>query len=290
MAEILLKDQEIKQLNAISSNRKNHNKIYRGKCLTDFYTINEIIDMCESSKEIDIYIGDYIEIEPFEAEIKFSDPSYDSPRKISFTKENTNIICAGIDCYAPAHGSGVVWFLNTSALCMSYSWYETSDFPENTGYVNSILNNSAIPFYEENFDKIFNHRIKRIYPYLTNSVDKNLIPMNDERFIGDKRYRGATDSSISPQSIFCKMKIPNEIEVFGSQLVSSSYYDIEGSSSQLPLFVLSPRQRVKNFKPYYFWLSSIASTYQTAVLQYGTQITRAQSSIPAISVCPLFVL
>lgn len=268
----LLTEQEIRDLEAISSNPMNHNMIYREKCLTDFYTIDEIAEMSRTGEFDDIYVGDRIKL----GEIKIPNYPVYIDSDLTVNEINSTIICAGVDWFpeeiVPTHHS--IWYFSFSPFSSQYCHSSTTT----DGYAKSYIHTTLLPYIEPYLNEKLNNHMLDMKWWLSSSVEANLTP----------RIKTLSGATYTKTATTCKLKIPSEIDMFGAQIISSCYEDQEGNLNQLPCFSLCPFC-VHNYRGD-MWLSSVVSQSHAASIPESREQVMPAPVQELKNINPFFVL
>lgn len=226
-----------------------HNAVFRGKDLTNVYTIDEICNRISNGTFEDLYIGDYFDI-------TINVEGSESVRCVlagfntyidKYTNNNTNIRLT----------NHVV--IVTNALNTLYKMCD-DNVDVLKGYKGSKMWNTTIPLYNTAFSEVFDSHLIPYGNYFTSEVDKDLLSN-----VG-KGNKGASCNQISVNNI--KLDLLNEVEIFGMSNFSSSYLDVEGV--QLPLFKLNQQEifgkKTSNNYFYNYWLKNVSSFDSFAIV------------------------
>lgn len=204
------------------NNAASHNGIFRGKDLTNVYTIDEICERISNGTFEDLYIGDY----------------FDVTISTEYTaNEVVRCILAGFDYY---WNNGDTVFTEHHAVIVPKNCFNkiAPMNPTNTtvgGFLNSNMWKTVLPIYTNALQSALNNHILSHKTSLTNSIDENI---NSNAGAGIK---GASDSCVSYNTL---LSLLTEIQVYGSNIRSSSFYDIGLDDLQLPLFALDPTAKI----------------------------------------------
>lgn len=233
---------------AAGNNAAGHNSIYRGKDLTNLYSVTEICNRIANGTFEDLYIGDY----------------FDITLSTSFTSSETvRCVIAGFNYY---YGKGSTAMLKNHAVIVPKNCFTAKKRMNETnttegGYYNSEMQQTTLPVYQAALESVFGStHVLQFSDLLTTAVDTSKVP--DGLFTSTGRA-----SSYSWYNI--KIRLMNEVQVFGCKVLSSSYQDVGVANSQLPLFTHNPGMIVAgssgtadltSSNRYYYWLSSVVSS------------------------------
>lgn len=285
--------QELKKLKVINENPENHNGIYRGKDLTNIYTIEQIYERVHDGSFEDLYLGDYFTVHlTTDLYTRFTGAAFvagttyyemgggtdvtqrtwmetqdSSPQsgKVYATKqvveEDVDYMIAGFDVFLhtghTAPGTSTIYYVTDHHLVLIPKMpYITnavmhSDATALTGYANSDMHQITIPCYVESTKvALNNHLLKRI-ARLSAVVNKD-IPS-----AAGAGYNGAVTSA---PSMWIYSAIMSDIQVFGTTVLSSSFYEVGLDYEQFPLFqFISPVEVFGDYSIFKIWLRTIAS-------------------------------
>ncbi|MCI8378889.1 MAG: hypothetical protein HFH72_10260 [Lachnospiraceae bacterium] len=216
----------VSQPRPFANNAAAHNCIFRGKDLTNVYTIEEITDRISNDTFEDLYIGDY----------------FDVTISTEYTEnEVVRCVLAGFDYYYD--GNSDYWAAlpkHHAVIVTKYCFNKKSPIAsENFGNDNGCFIESGIltitlPIYQAALQSILGNHIiewKQLIQSDNNSSD-NDTSINTISNILEGR-------PISYSSYKTGLNLLSEIQVFGTSLSScSSIYNNGYDTCQLPLFAL----------------------------------------------------
>ena len=217
-----------------------HNSIYRGKDLTNVYTLAQISAKVSAGTFDDLYIGDYI------------------TTTLNGTKVTFRM--AGFDCY---YGTGdssctthhIVMVPDTFGSYQMNSSNVTTD-----GYKGSAMWTSTIP---------------TLNTYLNSAIGSSHV-LSYKQLVSNKV---TNEVSVEWEWISCPgFSLMSEVNVYGSTVWSSSGYDVGIDCKQFPLFTLNPYMIQPNRTAY--WLKAVRSASYFCVVDGSglAHSTRASAS------------
>ena len=228
-------------LNVMANNAGAHNSIYRGKNLTNVYTIDEICNRISNGTFEDLYIGDY-----FDKSITTD---------LGGT-ETVRLVLAGFD---------VMWNNGDTALTKHHAIVVPRDCFKTTakmnetnttvgGYAGSKLHTEVLPVYAEALKNVLNNHIITHRELLTTAISET----------GNSNAgAGYTGYASNWEWKDCDLRLMSEVQLYGCTVFSSSFYDVGNANIQFPLFRLAPDMKVArlghNGGRYWQWLSAVAS-------------------------------
>ena len=228
-------------LNVMANNAGAHNSIYRGKNLTNVYTIDEICNRISNGTFEDLYIGDY-----FDKSIT---------TELGGT-ETVRLVLAGFD---------VMWNNGDTALTKHHAIVVPRDCFKTTakmnetnttvgGYAGSKLHTEVLPIYAGALKNVLNNHIITHRELLTTAISET----------GNSNAgAGFTGYSSNWEWQDCDLRLMSEVQIYGCTVFSSSFYDIGNANIQFPLFRLAPDMKVArlghNGSRMWQWLSAVAS-------------------------------
>ena len=228
-------------INVFSDSAAAHNSIYRGKDLTNVYTVDEICQRISAGTFKDLYVGDYFDI--------------------SITTglggtETVRCILAGFDVF---WNNGDTAFTKHHAVIVPKDCFKTKSVMNDTnvttgGYVGSKMYETVLPVYAAALQTALNNHILSHRELLTTAVSTT----------GNSNAgAGITGYASNWEWEDCLVKLMSEIQVFGSTVLSSSFYDTGCDNIQFPLFRLAPNLKVAglghNGSRWWYWLSVVVS-------------------------------
>lgn len=244
---------ELSKLKVINENPENHNGIYRGKDLTNVYTIEQMYAKIHDGSFEDLYLGDYFTVNittdlytrftgsAFESGVKYyemggtviartwTETQDETPQsgKVYATKqvvaEDVDLMIAHFDYYLhmgyPANLSVENHHLlliprNVLASSNVISRIATEAY---NGYANSDMHNITLPCYAASIAQALNGHILTRNDRLPTTID----PLVPSKAGGD--YVGAT---IASQNATYKLALPSENQIFGTGILASNWRDI----------------------------------------------------------------
>lgn len=251
-----------------------HNGIFRGKDLTNVYTIDEICRRISNGTFEDLYIGDY----------------FDITITSNYGTETVRCIIAGFNMYWKV---GDAKILGNHAVIVTKNCLNTAHAMNATnttknGFLGTEMRNFLFPNYNTAFTNSLGSHIKTHRTLMTNAVDEN---------INSNAGANETGASVGWQWYDTKITLLSEIQIYGCNVFSSSYYDTGCDNLQLPLFSLDPTAKVCKFggtddagsSRQFYWLRNVASASDfAAVDSYGYSCHSAASI--SCGVRPIFCI
>lgn len=238
-----------------ANNAAAHNGIFRGKDLTSL-GIEEICSRISSGLFTDLYIGDY----------------FDITISTSFTtSEVVRCVLAGFDTY---WNNGDTPFRSHHAVIVPKNCFTATAAmnPTNTtdgGFVGSNMWTTILPVYKDALQSALGNHILEHKTLLTNTIGADLNSNAGAGFKGASSNWAWTSTYLS---------LLSEIQVYGSNVFSSSFYDTGCDNLQLPLFALDPTAKVCKLggtddasasNRYWYWLRNVASASLFADVNSG---------------------
>ncbi len=226
-----------------------HNGIYRGKDLGTISSTSELetfltVHGVSTGEFTDLYIGDYFTIK---------DGTYNKVWEVAAFDQYYGSYDSSSDLYAKHH---VVLITKSNLLTAQMNTTNTTA----DGYKGSTMNTTTIPAVLTNFTKVLSTHLLSRYELLSSTVNTSTTSM------AGAGLTGATTNNAWTAVQAC---LPNEIEVYGTMVCSSSWREAGTSNRQLPLF----RFRAVNHNTdsdEYWWLRSVVSSSCFAyVSRYG---------------------
>ncbi len=230
-----------------ANNAAAHNGIFRGKDLTSL-GVAEICTRISNGTFEDLYIGDYFDI------------------TIAGEGGNEVVRCilAGFNTYLH---NGDTDFTTNHAVIVTKNCLNTLHQmnPTNTtegGFVGSDMWKTIIPLYNTAFGNVLGSHLLSHRTLLTNTIGSTLASNAGAGFTGASSNWAWTDT---------KLSLLSEIQVYGSNVFSSSFYDTGCNNLQLPLFALDPTAKVcgkggTGVGRQWYWLRNVASAANFALV------------------------
>lgn len=253
----------------------NHNGIFRGNDLiAEFGSIDALSTEVRAGDFSNIYIGDY----------------FDTTINTSYGgSEQIRLVVAGIDTYwhVGDQGNGV----ETHHLTMiTKDCFKTKHVmnPTDTsvgGYKATEMHTNTLPVYATAIKNaigashILNHREE-----ISNSMNKDIASM------AGNGWMGATNGF---EWVSTDLVLPSEVQVYGSTVFSSSFYDVANRNRQLPYFALAQDSLVCALgyggPRCTWWLSAVASASAFARVYNRGNADGATASNASVAVRPLLL-
>ncbi|MBR1749965.1 MAG: hypothetical protein IJ740_03645 [Ruminococcus sp.] len=266
----------------INYNALNHNGIYRGKDLTNIYTVDEMYARIHNGTFEDLYLGDYFtKSTTTDIYTKFTgtefaagttyyersgadllnwtyteteDAAYDST-KTYYTKltktENVTLMFAAFDYYYQM-GDTACTTHHAILIPRNYGFATTSKMnPTNTtigAYYNSEMHQTTLPCYAKSLKTALNNHLLSHRTILSNTINASTPSMAGVGFTG---------ASTNWAWVTIELQLMTEQQVYGTRAWTSSAYDIGIDYRILPVFnFINPVM----FGRATFWLRSVVSS------------------------------
>ena len=232
-----------------------HNGIFRGINLLSKYSLSQIYNMISDGSFSDICIGDYFDIT--------ISTSYT-------TSETVRLIATIFDPYymygdtpLTRHHAGFI-----TKNCLTKTHQMNSSHTTAGGYYNSAMF-SVLNTYANAFASALgsSHLITR-RALLSNAVNTSNPSMAGNGYMGASSDWGWYD---------VRLQLLSEIQVYGSTVFSSSFYDTGCDHSQLPYFLFNPAGKickaggtddVTSSNKQWWWLKDVVSGANFALVSY----------------------
>ena len=255
---------ELSKLKVINENPENHNGIYRGKDLTNIYTIEQIYERVHNGTFEDLYLGDYFTVHlTTDLMTRFTGSAFvagttyyemdsgtdvtqrtwtvtqdETPQegKVYATKEvieeDVDYMIAGFDLYYNTGKDSSTTIINHHVIIIPKHLYETGaayhyDGLARTGYAGSDMHNIVLPCYAESTRAALNNHVLQHTSKLNGTVDASVPSM-----CGSGIY-GATVASVFA-TVYAQLM--TEQQCFGASILSSSWRDIGLDYNKFPVF------------------------------------------------------
>jgi len=277
---------------ALRTNGISHNAIFRGKDLTKVYTIAQMSAMIQAGTFDDLFIGDY----------------FDVTISTSYTaSEVVRCIYAGFDTYmnngdtalSGHHAAMVTKNCFTATAGMNST--NTTGVSQNTenpvgvsaeaakqkgAYYGSDMNQIVLPVYAAALQTALSNHIVTRRALLSDKIGADLQSNAGAGFTGASSNWAWYDT---------KLSLLSEMQVYGGNVLSSSFYDTGCANQQLPLFALDPTAKVCGVGGtgsggrQWYWLKNVASAAGFAAVA-GSGNSNYDSASDGTGVRPLFVI
>lgn len=239
-----------KLLNLTYSNSGAHNSIFRGKDLTNVYTIEEICQRASNGLFTDLYIGDYI------------------TKTITSTLGETETVklrIAGFDIFLL---DGDTSLSKHHIVLVPEDCFKTTARMNDTnttagGYKGSKMWTTVLPAYNAAFQALFGTHLIKYRTLITKAVGTTISAGNS----------AWTGNASDWEWIDCYLSLMSEVQVYGANVFSSSGYDTGIDNMQFPLFVLDPRFKHAGLgnggARQWYWLKNVVSSTSFALVDAG---------------------
>lgn len=261
-------------------NPTNHNGIFRGKDLTNVYTVEEMYAMIHDGTFKDLYLGDYFtksiatdiythfagaefesgttyyEMDGTINDRTWTETSDATPQsgKTYATKqsktENVTLMFTAFDYYYNVGDTALT--AHHAVLIPETCFATTANMnPTNTtvgGYYNSDMHQITLPCYAKSLKTMLGNHLLSHKTWLTTTV-KTTTPS-----MAGAGMTGAATASAWQET---ELQLMNEVQLYGSTIWSSSAYDVGVDNAKLPVFnFISPVRYGRKL----FWLRSVVSS------------------------------
>ena len=146
------------------------------------------------------------------------------------------------------------------------------------GYANSNMHTTVLPEVVKNLQKVLGSHLLKHYVQLSNAVNPNNLSM------AGNGYKGAS-SGWAWYEVYAVL--PSEVQVYGTTVFSSSFYDVGEANQQLPLFKFINQVQ---FGRDFFWLRAVAHDGEFAQAVAHGNASAANANNTTISVRPLILI
>ena len=264
----------------LRGNGQPHNGIFRGKDLTNVYTIEQMYTMIHSGNFDDLFLGDYF-TKSITTDIytHFTGAEFDSgttyyemdgtindrtwtetsdtvPQsgKTYATKltktENVTLMFAAFDYY---YNMGDTALTTHHAVLIPKTFFATTAKmnPTNTtagGYYNSDMHQITLPCYAKSLKTALGNHLLAHKTWLTTTVNTSTPSMAGA---------GMTGASSASAWETTELQLMNEVQLYGTMVWSSSAYEVGVDNEKLPVFnFINPVQYGRTI----VWLRSVVSS------------------------------
>lgn len=269
----------------VNYNALNHNGIFRGKDLTNVYTVEQMYAMIHDGSFSDLFLGDYFTKSittdiytvfsgsAFEQGVTYYEQggtltartytatSDTEPQsgKVYCTKltktENITLMFAGFDYY---YNMGDTALTTHHAVLIPRTNFATTAKMNSTNttvgaYYNSEMHQTTLPCYAASLKAALNNHLLSHRTMLPHAIGASFPSMAGAGLMG-------ASSSWAWETV--ELQLMNEVQVYGSTVWSSSAYDVGCDNKLLPVFkFINPIQ----FGRSYYWLRSVVSSTSFAL-------------------------
>lgn len=235
-------------IHVVENSASAHNCVYRGKNLTNVYTMAQLSAKIQANDWSDLYIGDYIEV----------------PMTSSYGTETVRWLFAGFDTHLNRGDTATTkhHICLVPEDCFATTQQMNSTNTTEGGYLGSAMWTTVLPAYATALSNAFGSHLLQHRQILTNNMNTAVASMAGAGWTGASSGWAWTDT---------KVTLLNEVQVYGTTVFSSSFHDVGDSNQQLPLFRLAPDHLVcgagfNSSGRVSWWLSAVASGATFAVV------------------------
>lgn len=220
-----------------------HNGIFRGKDLTDVYTIEELHTKVSAGDFTDLFIGDYIDVS--------ITTSYGGT-------ETVRLRIAAFDYFLHCGSTEVtahhIVFVPEDAFVTAAAMNSSNTTAG--GYTGSEMFTTVLPVYQTALNAALGGHILTHSRYLSTTVSTTADSAAGAGLVGSTTACAWTD---------VKLCLMSEAMIYGCAPFSSSGRDVSDACNILPLFQFAPDMRRcykghKSGSRVYFWLCAVVST------------------------------
>lgn len=268
---------------ALPDSAASHNAIFRGEDLTSKYTVDQICERISAGTFEDLYIGDYFDI-------TFTNPQTSS-------EETMRCILAAFDYYynQQTYGCNKHHAVIIPKNCVGGYYGMNMDYtnhPTEGGYAGSEMFTTTLPSFVTPLQTALNNHIITHKNILASAVNAEGNSAAGAGMVGYASSYTWKDVTIT---------IPNEIQVYGTQVWSSSPYNVGLDTTILPLFAHNPMARVAGAGGgtadmgeegwwNYWWLRDVVSAHYFAGVRNGGYADYGSADSDDGGLRPLFLI
>ena len=315
---------ELSKLKVINENPENHNGIYRGKDLTNIYTIEQIYERVHDGSFEDLYLGDYFTVHlttdlmtrftgsAFESGVTYyemdsgtdvtqrtwtvTQDSEPQEGKVYATKqvveEDVEYMIAGFDLYENMGKDVSTDIRNHHLIIIPKKFYKTGsryhyDGSARTGYAGSDIHNIVLPCYAESTRAALNNHVLKHTTRLNGTIDASVPSMCGS---------GAYGATVSMEWATVYAQLMTEQQCFGTSIISSSWCDIGLDYNKFPVFNYINPIELYGYTTGTIWLRTFAYVDSSNNLNYfavigahGSVITSPVKPTSVFAVRPFYL-
>lgn len=266
----------------VYNNAGSHNSIYRGKDLTNIYSVDDLYEKMSEDDFSDLYIGDYI---TKHLTIDYSAELDDETISVS-CDEDFNFRIAHFDYW---YGMGdtalnqhhIVFIPDKPFFNCKMRKTDTTVGGIPATNVWSLLQNQV--YSALNAASCFNGKILTYRDWIPDSVNANALSAVGANFMGSTVYTSTMWRDV-------KVGLLHEPMVYGGTHFSSSGYDTGCGKSQLALFRLDPTWIHCGSHKRWYWLCAVSSSTIFVFAGGNGTANHGNASNPAGGVRPFFLI
>ena len=220
-----------------------HNSIYRGKDLTDVYTVSELAVKVAAEDWDDLYIGDYITVS--------------ITTDLGGTEE-VDLMIGGFNFFLNNGDTALTTphLLMLPKDCFATTSYMNDSSTTEGGYASSYMHTTVLPIYADALSEALDGHVLTHRRLLSTTMSTSYDAMGGAGRTGAASAWSWSDTDLA---------LMTEPMVFGTTAWSSSGYDIGDGQMQIPLFAARPDLKIAHLgkdgsSRYSWWLSAVASS------------------------------
>lgn len=300
---------ERSMLKALTENPENHNGIYRGKDLTNIYTIEQIYERVHDGSFEDLYLGDYFTVHlttdlytrftgaTFEEGVTYyemggtviartwTETQDETPQsgKVYATKqvvtEDVDLMIAAFDYY---YNTGKPALLTHHAVLIPRgAGFATTARMNATntaagGYYGSDMHQITLPCYAKSLKAALENHIVSHKTQLTTAVNASTPSMAGAGFMGAASSVAMSDT---------ELQLMSEVQLFGTTVLSSSWYDVMIDNEKFTVFNFVNTDFYDHSN---FWLRPVVSSEAFAMCA-STGAATGNNASASIGVRPIIL-
>lgn len=204
---------------------QSHNGFFRGKNLTNIYSIEQLHEKVSKGDFSDLYLGDYITVS-----ITTTLPNDESGEgETKVVTENVDLMIAAFDYY---WNCGDAPTLKHHIVLIPRTYFQTPAKMNQTnttegGYLNSYMHQTVLPCYASSLKTALNNHLLSYKTILSSNVNAATPSMAGA---------GLSGASITREWTTVELQLMNEIQIYGSMVWSSSAYEVGIDNRKFPVF------------------------------------------------------
>lgn len=301
---------ERSMLKALTENPENHNGIYRGKDLTNVYTIEQMYAKIHDGSFEDLYLGDYFTVSittdimtrftgaTFEEGVTYYEVGGADPVNRTFTAtedtepqsgkiyctkltktENVSLMFAAFDYY---YNTGKPALLTHHAILIPRgAGFATTAKMNATntaagGYYGSDMHQITLPSYAKSIKTALGNHLVLHKTQLTTVVNASTPSMAGAGFMGAASLVAMSDT---------ELQLMSEVQLFGTTVLSSSWYDTLIDNEKFPVFNFVNTDFYDHNS---FWLRAVVSSEAFAMCA-STGAATGNNASASIGVRPIIL-
>jgi len=212
---------------SVESNAGAHNSIFRGKDLANIYTVDQICAKIADGSFDDLFIGDFFTIT--------INSSIGGSEVVKCVLADFDTFLGNGDTELTKHHATIV-----PADCFKTTAQMNTSDVVTGGYKSTVMHSTTLPAYATAIANVIGSSHLLSYKSLISNASNNSASMAGA---------GLTGAASGWEWVSLQLRLMSEVNLYGSTVMSSSFYDIGANNTQFNLFRLNPAAKIAHLEP-----------------------------------------